>query len=359
MHKSIIALLAAPALLLASCSPQGWSIKGDIAGAPDTQIAIEAYNAGRWYVLDSLSTDSKGHFAYTAGEPMPATDILRVTLPGKGSICFPVADKDAVTLSAEAASFGLGHRLGGTPLAEKISQIDSTVAATADPAALQRKLVEYITADTTGIVAYYAVGKAVGNKPVFDPNTAAGNRIYGAAAQVYAHYQPADPRGEALKQAYFAGRRQLGKATGEATETVVELPETGVIDIERYDDRGTRHSLAELAQQGKVILLSFTSYGLESSPAYNALLNQLYTLYKKRGLEIYQIAFDGDEVEWKEAARNLPWITVWNSPSDGARVMIDYNVGALPMTYVINRQGEVSDRVVDPADMQKTLAKYF
>ena len=67
--------------------------------------------------------------------------------------------------------------------------------------------------------------------PLFDSAESFGNRVYGAAAQVFAQYLPDDPRGAALRQAYFAGRRNQGDAA--AADTVVEVPATGHINIVR------------------------------------------------------------------------------------------------------------------------------
>ena len=86
-------------------------------------------------------------------------------------------------------------------------------------------------------------------------------------------------------------------------------------------------------------------------------LAELRTRYGAQGLEIYQIAFDADEVEWKRKADNLPWITVWNSPVDGAEVLMQYNVGALPVTYVIGRDGTIAERVTYPAQLAAAVAR--
>lgn len=143
------------------------------------------------------------------------------------------------------------------------------------------------------------------------------------------------------------------------SQQIIEVPEAGFINIENYDDRGVRHSLAELAEKGKFIVLSFTAYGAETSVPYNAILNDIYTRYHDRGLEIFQIAFDSDEQTWKTVARNLPWITVWNSPADGASALVSYNVGAFPATFLIDRSGVIAARVTNPDDLAKEVAKYF
>ena len=87
------------------------------------------------------------------------------------------------------------------------------------------------------------------------------------------------------------------------------------------------------------------------------MLADLRGKYAANGLEIYQIAFDADEVEWKQKADNLPWITVWNSPVDGTDVLMKYNVGALPVAFVIDGEGVIRERVIDPAKLNAAVAK--
>ncbi|MDE6853872.1 MAG: hypothetical protein K2J38_02330, partial [Muribaculaceae bacterium] len=136
---SLMAAAAVAGLAIAACSgPQGWSIKGTVNGAaPGSKLAIEACNAGHWYVLDSVAVAKNGTFRYISGEPVSDADVMRVTMPGKGSVCFPVSGSDAVTLEAEAATFGTGHRLGGTDAARTMSAIDSIAASGADIAAIR------------------------------------------------------------------------------------------------------------------------------------------------------------------------------------------------------------------------------
>lgn len=355
----IIGGAALALLLAASCSgKQGWSISGKVDGIADGQkIALEANNGSSWYVVDSITPRAEGKFIYESETPALYGDIMRLTLPGKGSVYFPVDSVDAITLETTADSFGKGHRLAGNSKAVCFSAIDSVVANTTSVDDIQRKLIGFITSDTTGIVAYYAINKAKDNSPVFNPKEYNGNRAYGAAAQVFATYQPQDRRGEALKKSFFEGRVAMGRVN--TVQNVIEVPESGLIDIVRFDNKGTEHSLKKLAEKKGVIVLSFTDYSNASSPAYNAMLYDIYNKYHGNGLEIYQLSFDPDEVSWKQAADNLPWITVWNAPTDGAAVLMQYNIGAVPLTYVIGRDGEIKQRIVNPADIEKTVQKYL
>jgi hypothetical protein len=76
-------------------------------------------------------------------------------------------------------------------------------------------------------------------------------------------------------------------------------------------------------------------------------------------LEIYQIAFDDDEFEWKQSAKNLPWITVYNSPKVGSENLVKYNVSALPTTFIVNRKGELVERVDNPTRIASAVARYL
>ena len=355
----IISAASFAALLCASCSHRtGWGIEGTVDGVEAGQkLVLEASNGKSWYVVDSIETEKDGRFDYESTRPASYGEIMRLTLPGKGSVFFPVDSVDKVTLTASAATFGNSHRLSGSYTAERFSLIDSIVASTADIDEIRTRLTQFITVDTTGTVAYYAVSKAKGAQPVFDPLDDKGNRIYGAAANVFATYRPGDARGEILKQTFFYGRKALGKVQPVTTE--IEATTVGLFEIERYDNKGVRQSLSDLASKKGVVVLSFTDYSDANSPAYNVLLNDVYTKYKDQGLEIYQVALDANEVNWNQAASNLPWITVWNSPVDGETALASYNVGALPMTYIIDRNGDIGKRVVNPEELESSVARYF
>ena len=362
MKKLTFGALALAAIAAASCSgPKGWSVEGTIQEPSVEKIALEGYNNGLWYTVDSLAVGKNGKFSYRSEVPAHYAEIFRLTAPGAngGSIYFPVDSCDKVTVEAYGSHFGSGYVLGGSELARTIGRIDSLVAASnVDDPELRRSLVDYITSDTTGTIAYYIVGKSVGGKQIFDPADEFGNRVYGAAAQIFASFAPEDPRGKALRAQFFAGRQALGKMP-EMPGTVLEADETGYIDITNYDDRGVKHSISDLVKDGKLIVLSFTAYGTEASVPYNAILNDIYTKNHDKGLEIFQIAFDDDEQAWKTVARNLPWITVWNSPSDGVAALTNYNVGAFPVTFIINRKGEIVARVSDPTKLAAEVAKYL
>lgn len=352
-------------MLLTSCAgTEGWSVDGVIEEAPqDIRLALEDYSNGRWLLVDSLTVGDDGVFAFEAAEPARYTELLRLVLPGRGGICFPADSVDDIHIHTTYDNF-VAATVTGTPQAEAFTRVDSIIAAYEGHVtdAMRYELATMVTQDTTGIVSYYIVNKSIGNKRIFDPDESFGNRIYGAAANVYLTYRPDDPRGVALRNAHFQGRAALGRVPQPEendSAATIEVNTAGVIDIDLYDNVGTRHKLSEVTGKGNVVLLDFTEYSLAQSPAYNAMLNTLYTKWHDQGFEIYQVALNRDEVEWKQVAANLPWITVWNSPSDGDNVPLSYLVAGVPTSFIIDRNGDIRERIENPDILESKLTPYF
>ena len=76
-----------------------------------------------------------------------------------------------------------------------------------------------------------------------------------------------------------------------------------------------------------------------------------------RDLRFFQVAFDADEYAWKQTAKNLPWITVLNGPTDGDKALRDYNVGSLPAIFIFDRNGDVVERVSDISTLDSSVSR--
>ena len=131
-----------------------------------------------------------------------------------------------------------------------------------------------------------------------------------------------------------------------------------IIDIKLQDYNGKEYSLTKVAAENRVVLLDFTAYGTEVSPQLNKLLNDIYQSYHSRGLEIYQIGLDQNNVTWRETAKNLPWITVFDPMNINSQNVGTYNVTGIPTTFII-RGGEIVERVEDATMLKAAVAKYF
>lgn len=357
-------IATAATLLMAGCADKKWHAEGTVAGGADKELVLEAPNGnGGWYPVDTVTIGSDEKFSIK-GEPAGHPEIYRLTLAGE-SVYFPIDSLDHVSITADASAFATTYTLSGSESAQKMQQINDAIAnvvkqhgeqaVTYDPD-LKRMLAETILRDPAGITAYYTLFRRVGNTQLFNPSEKTDLRMIGAVANAFANSRPNDPRTRFLAELYISSRKNNGMFT--PTDTIVaqeiRLPEIALLDKE-----GKRRSLAKVTAQGKVVVLNFTVYAAEASPAFNLELAKVYDAHKAEGLEIYQVSVDEDEFLWKQAARNLPWITVYNTPKDGAETLLKYNVGNIPAIFVINRKGELVERVPDVTHLDATVCRYL
>lgn len=353
-----IAVIALP-LMLASCADKAekWGVGGKIDGAEGRLAYLESVNNGHWSVIDSVEVGPDATFAFE----MPRaefSDIYRLTVDGR-SLYFPIDSTETVNVAATLDGFDTSSTISGSisaDLMQKInSRIDNAVAAGSAISAvsdtlLKRDLAGMLQANWGGIVAYYTINKTVGNLPLFDPARSFDRRVINAVANNFA---PSDPRANMLKNQSLANRNLYGSTRSIVVEEML-FPE-----ISLRDKEGNTRSLIGEWEKGKVMVVNFTVYGADESPAFNLILSEAYNKYKDRGMEIYQVVCDNDEYLWLNAAKNIPWISVYNTPAQAAQVLSRYNVGSVPTTFVISRDGQKIERVEDISTLQNVLAKFL
>lgn len=356
--KIIFSALVTATAFSCNNKPQ-WHVDGRIEGAEGQTMYVEASTDGRWYALDSVQLNSSGEFAFesdASGYP----DIYRLRL-GDKTLYFPIDSIETVTVISKASAFDHDYTLSGTEAAEMLMAVDRKVLTTMDQkgakatpsdSLLKRELSNMLLGDPSGIVSYYIINKKIGGVPLFNPSDKNDLRIIGAVANAFNAHRPTDPRTNYLKHLFLDNKKFGGVA-----DTIV-ANEAALIDVDLFDRKGNKRSLAQTARDNKVVVLCFTNYGGEFSPALNIELNKLYTRHHGQGLEVYQIGFDNDEIHWRETASNLPWVTVYNSPTDGPVALANYNVGSLPTLFII-ANGELRDRVTNPSQLESAVAKYL
>ena len=69
----------------------------------------------------------------------------------------------------------------------------------------------------------------------------------------------------------------------------------------------------------------------------------------------YHISFDADHYVWRDAARNLPWITVIDPGGMSSDALVKYNVGTIPAFFIYDAGGELVDRASDFRELSQKL----
>lgn len=359
MKKLYFIIMAVVGIVLAtSCSKEAqWQVNGKIDGADGQLLTLERSLNGYWLVLDSARLDANGTFKFqqvAAGYP----DIYRLRVNDRAAY-FPVDSIETVTVEGKLDNFATGYMLSGTNQALALNDVNTLVnnaistygAEAVNDENLKNELSQIIMRDMGGIVSYYIVNKEIKGRPIFNPYSKSDLRIIGAVVNAFSTQRPNDPRTRLLEQNYLSWRRQ----TGATPATEVAVNEITFPEIVLRNAAGKDTPLSSVVGNGKPVIVNFTAYAAENSPAINLALADIYNA---GGVEIYQVSVDQDEYLWREAARNLPWTTVFKSPRDGDKVLVDYNVGAVPMTFIIDRNGQLQERVPNLTQLPEIIKKY-
>ncbi len=359
--KKLIYTLFASAAILASCSDNSnkFEISGTIDGVKNAELVVQHSVNGFWAPLDTLHTDEAGAFSFKGDIPEnPA--IYRLSFHDR-YVYVPIDSTEHITVKTDSVNFDTRYTLEGSENAKWIMEVDRIASTMAgkplnDSTALESKkqLANLLLKDPSSIIAFYTVEKQVDNRRIFDPLDRFDFKIIGAVATGYQTFRPNDPLTQYLTDEYKKYLR-FHRAPSTENQRTVMAEEVGIFDINLTDENGKSVKLNDVAGKGKVVILNFTSYLGEESPAFNALLLEVYKKYAP-DVEIYQVGYDNNEFSWKDAAKSLPWVTVFDPNGINSEHLRNYNVGSLPAIFIIDRNGALQQRVINLADLAKAVA---
>ncbi|MGC1392057.1 MAG: thioredoxin-like domain-containing protein [Bacteroidales bacterium] len=151
-----------------------------------------------------------------------------------------------------------------------------------------------------------------------------------------------------LNQMYLSQIQQASK----------NLPTTA-LDPDLINIAGKRVALSSL--KGKYVLLTFWSVLSRDCIEENLQLKELYKLYNKKGLEIYQINLDENEADWKAAVRydELPWISTREDDPKNPKNAVLFNVKTLPANYLFDKESKIIASNIHGKSLQLKLDQLF
>lgn len=359
IHIAAIATLTA--ITAVSCGNEArWTIDGTVEGVDsEGQIILEASNpGGYWYALDTAELKDNGKFSIS--QPTSQyPDIYRLNYNGN-YIYFPIDSTEHISVKTSAGNFANGYELTGSTGAELIAHVEKRIndflanhqTADLDTAqTLKRELSGMVLGDPSSIVAFYIVNKQVGGKRLFRIDNRKELGLIGAVANAFTENRPSDPRTQFITNLWVDNKRGFA-----VRGDTLQANEISIIDIEGLDEKGNNRNLTDVASKNNLVILSFSDYSAEFSQPLNIILRELYDAHHAQGLEIFQLGFDPNEFDWRVAAGNQPWVTVYNAGTD--KHVKNYNVGALPALFIINR-GELVERVTSIDKLKSSVAKYL
>ena len=366
----LLTVLGLCMFFLSACNNSSdFTVTGVVAGAVGQLMYLENVGISNVVTLDSIKLAPGGKFKFTEKRP-EYPDFYRLRLNNQ-LINFAVDSTETISFVADAGTFATSYSVEGSENSKAIkaitlAQLDANQAISRLRKEYEDKMIsdttyrmkvlaaadaykevarKYIYSAPMSTAAYFALFQQIDGLLFFDLYDRKDVKAYGAVATSYNHTYPESPRSKHLYNLTLQSMKVL-RAQRPVDYSNVETKEISFLDIELPDVRGEVVKLSTVAP-GKVVLINFTAYQTEWSPALNMALGELYTKYHDQGLEIYQVSLDSDFHFWRNGASNLPWVTVHDPQSVYSQVAGLYNVKQLPALFILDRKGNLVKRVED------------
>ena len=366
----LLTVLGLCMFFLSACNNSSdFTVKGVVAGADGQLMYLENVGISNVVTPDSIKLAPGGKFKFTEKRP-EYPDFYRLRLNNQ-LINFAVDSTETISFVADAGTFATSYSVEGSENSKAIkaitlAQLDANQAISRLRKEYEDKMIsdttyrmkvlaaadaykevarKYIYSAPMSTAAYFALFQQIDGLLFFDLYDRKDVKAYGAVATSYNHTYPESPRSKHLYNLTLQSMKVL-RAQRPVDYSNVETKEISFLDIELPDVRGEVVKLSTVAP-GKVVLINFTAYQTEWSPALNMALGELYTKYHDQGLEIYQVSLDSDFHFWRNGASNLPWVTVHDPQSVYSQVAGLYNVKQLPALFILDRKGNLVKRVED------------
>lgn len=350
MKKSLILFLAL--ISLASCSHKV-KISGKIGCAARQMVYLEYTGIYHSEILDSTKADRNGKFKFRV-KPSHYPDLYRIGLNGNFVVfsldsastnidilvpdsSFQYAQISGSDVSADIQKLRFSHyNLKSYAYDRDIPKVDSALS---EHIALAESI---ILKDTRSMAAYYAINQTFNGNYYFNPYEKRGLQFWTAVATAFDMYYPDHDRSKELKTVVLDAVRQVRGYQLDPDKIIQSAAQTGFIEIELPDRRNNPTRLSSLV--GNIVVIDFSAYAMDESAAHTMLLNEIYSTYHSKGLEIYQVSFDPNKLLWLEMTRNCRWTCVNDERSTESPYILTYNISEIPTLFLMDRQGNIVGR---------------
>jgi peroxiredoxin len=354
--KNQLSLIFVGFIVLVGCTKQPtFTISGTLTNAADKTIYLEHTALLGTTIVDSCHIDTDGNYSLEAPAPT-YPDFYRLRV-GSRSLPLAIDSTEQVQVSASLDSLPYTLHITGSEVSAQMAQLRAS-ARTATRDVLREQTQKIILANPRSLVAYYALFLKQNGLPIWDMADSFDRRMYQAVATSYNLWMPEYNRTQALYNQVLEHMRSERSLRNQlAAQQLIAESENAFLDITLPDAKGQMQSLAQF--RGNVIVLDFSSTEMEQYVAYNFELRELYNQYHKRGLEIYSVSIDRNQLAWEDATENLPWTTVRAYENDAMQVLTLYNVLSLPTIFLFDKQGNIQGRYTDFNALEADINKYL
>ncbi|MEG1649612.1 MAG: TlpA disulfide reductase family protein [Rikenellaceae bacterium] len=369
-------------LFAISCSSNKVKISGTFHGKPNKTLFVEQISPQK-RIIDSVKVNSKGEFSYRYTLQSDEPQFINLRLDNS-FITLLVDEGEKISVNSIYNIAG-GYDVEGSEgskLVKELNQMVGTVSSqidslytifntVSDPEQRQRinqeisqlyikhkqQSIKFLVKNNKSLVSIMALYQQMPNGIVVfsDPTDFPYYKMLAdTLVKKYANSLHVKTLIKDVEK--FQSRTALENMvnTSLTNNLALSIPELVMKDM--YDKEQKLSSLA-----GKVTLISFWSVQEQGSAFLNSELKEIYSVYKDKGFEIYQISIDQSKQAWINAITNqkLPWISVNDFQGSASQAVKSYNVTQVPANYLISRSGEIVGKNLFGSDLVSKIAEQF
>jgi len=378
--KIITAAAILGAVLLTSCNKDDLTrIKGIIKDLPqETSLVLKRLDFTTETILDTIAVQEDGSFSYRfdVGNDMPGYYYLYAGNKRIAGLIF----QNGREVNLEVTPDGKILKLEGSPESLLLQEVNDKLETTAakfdslytlyenapekeqETLSLElgrlfvkykqetiRFLFEHPRAFVNTSVVFQSLPRQV---YVFSDTRDAAllQRVYDSLSVNY----PLSPYVNAVRDRYESMQKAMQMEEAFSNAEIADFPNICLPGLDGKD-------VCLSSLKGKTIILSFWHSGNVDMRLDNRELQETYDRYASRGLEIYQVGLDTDKTAWATAVRDqsLPWISVCDGSGIYSPAVTTYNVVEIPTFFIIERQGNILQRMSNVQEVIREVRTLF
>lgn len=362
--KKIFSIAFAITVLAIGCKKQnGFVIDGKITNAQGKYLYLEELKVSSSIPVDSVELGKDGSFKFKGKIDYPNFYLL--SLNRNNFVTLLVDTTEKISVFGDAANFSRDYVVQGSPGSLLVQELNNMLAKNKhkldsirnnvnafrlhDDYSVQRiKWDQEMTDIKQSQIRYstnfiqkhpFSLACVLALYQKFDDSNYVVQDLQSlkvAASALNSFF----PKSEHVKALYANTQRLMQQEKNNKLQQFIAQNGVNSPDITLPNANGREVSLASLPN--KVILIQFWSAKNRDSRIQNEALVDLYSKYKSKGLEIYQVSVDTDRAAWLNAIEQdrLDWINVGDMKGSVIAANL-YNIQVIPSNYILDKDKRV------------------